>query len=114
MRLETRQLGIELRREGRAYLEYAVFAALRQFLPQIGLVNICLRNTGKASATVTCVMAAHLLPSGRAVVVCRANHPYAAIERAAAALQREIQSGARTWGETCSAAAPFQDEMPER
>ena len=114
MRLEIRELGIELQREGRAYLEYAVFAALRQFLPQIGLVNICLRHTGKASAAVTCVMAAHLLPSGRAVVVCRANHPYAAIERAAAALQREIQCGARTWGDACSTAAPFQDEMLER
>jgi ribosome-associated translation inhibitor RaiA len=91
MRVATQGLGIELKREGHAYLEYAVFAALREFLPQIGLVNVCLRRSGREDAAVTCVMAANLLPSGRAVVILRAGHPYAAIDRAAAELRRRIE-----------------------
>mgnify|MGYP003587891886 CR=1 FL=1 len=91
MRIETQSLGIELKREGRAYLEYVVFAALREFLPRIGLVNVCLRASGREDAAVTCVMAADLLPSGRAVVAHRAGHPYAAIDGAAAELRRRIE-----------------------
>lgn len=89
MRIETQGLGIELKREGHAYLEYAVFAALREFLPRIGLVNVCLRASGREAA-VTCVITADLVPSGRAVVANRAGHPYAAIDRAAAQLRRRI------------------------
>lgn len=91
MRIETQGLGIELKREGQAYLEYAVFAALREFLPRIGLVSVSLRASGPGARAVTCVMAADLVPRGRAVVVHRARHPYAAIERAAAELGRRIE-----------------------
>ena len=91
MQIETQGLGIELKREGHAYLQYAVFAALREFLPRIGLVNVCLRGSGGEAAAVTCTMAANLLPSGRAVVALRASHPYAAIDRAAAELRRRIE-----------------------
>ena len=69
-----------------------MFAALREFLPRIGRVNVCLRGSGGEAATVTCTMAAHLLPSGRAVVALRAGHPYAAIDRAAAELRRRIEA----------------------
>ncbi len=89
MRIETRELGIDLKREGHQYLEYAVFGALRQFVPQVDLVTVCLRRHGPEAA-VTCVMAAQLLPSGRAVAVLRARHPYAAIDRAAAELRDRI------------------------
>ena len=91
MHIETQGLGIDLKREGHAYLEYAVFAALRELLPRIGLVNVCLRASGREASAVTCVMAADLLPSGRAVVALRAGHPYAAIDRAAAELRRRIE-----------------------
>jgi len=90
MRIETRELGIELTRGGHAYLEYAVFGALRQFVPQVDLVNVCLRRNGLGDG-ITCVMAADLLPSGRAVAVLRAKHPYAAIDRAAARLRDRIE-----------------------
>jgi hypothetical protein len=91
MRIETLELGIELKREGRAYVEYVVFGALRQFVSQVGLVNVCLRRSGWDPSAVTCVMAADLLPSGRAVVALRAGHPYEAIDRAAAQLSRRIE-----------------------
>lgn len=91
MRIETQGLGIELKREGHPYLEYAVFAALREFLPRIGIVNVCLRASGREDDAVTCVMAVDLVPSGRAVVAHRAGHPYAAIDRAAADLRRRIE-----------------------
>ncbi len=91
MRIVTQGLGIELKREGRAYLEYAVFAALREFLPRIGIVNVCLRASGRDDHAVTCVMAVDLVPSGRAVVAHQAGHLYAAIDRAAAELRREIE-----------------------
>ncbi len=91
MRIVTQGLGVELKREGHAYLEYAVFAALREFLPRIGRVYVCLRATGREDAAVTCVMAADLVPSGRAVVAHRAGHPYAAIDRAAEELRRRIE-----------------------
>lgn len=90
MRIETRELGIELKREGHAYLEYAVFGALRQFVPRVDRVSVCLRRSGP-DAVVTCVMVADLLPSGRAVAMLRAGHPYAAIDRAAAELRQRIE-----------------------
>lgn len=91
MRIETQGLGIDVKREGHAYLEYAVFTALHEFLPRIGLVNVCLRASGRDGAAVTCVMAADLVPSGRAVVAHRAGRLYAAIDRAAADLRRRIE-----------------------
>ncbi len=90
MRIETRELGVALSREGRAYVEYAVFGALREFAPQVDLVNVCLRRKPRGRA-VTCVMAAHLLPAGRAVVVLRASHPYAVVDRAAAELRSRVE-----------------------
>ncbi len=89
MRIKTRELGIDLKREGRQYLEYAVFGALRQFVPSVDMVSVCLRRNGPEAA-VTCVMVAELLPSGRAVAALRARHPYAAIDRAAAELRNRI------------------------
>jgi ribosome-associated translation inhibitor RaiA len=96
MRIETQGLGIELKREGHAYVEYAVFAAVREYLPRIGLVNVCLRASDRKEAAVTCVMAADLMPSGRAVAAHRAGHPYAAIDRAAAELRRRIEQELRS------------------
>ena len=96
MRIETQGLGIELKREGHAYLEYAVFAALREFLPRIGIVNVCLRASGREDDSVTGVMAVNLLPSGRAVAAHRAGHPYAAIDRAAEDLRRHIKQALET------------------
>ncbi len=93
MRIETSELGVDLKREGRAYLEYAVFGGLRQFVPRVGLVNVCLRRAGSRPNSVSCVMAAHLLPAGRVVVALRARHPYAAIDRAVAELRRQMQRG---------------------
>jgi hypothetical protein len=89
MRIETRELGVELKREGHAYLEYAVFGALRQFVPRVDRVRVCLRRSAPEAA-VTCVMVADLLPSGRAVAILRAGHPYAAIDRATAELRERI------------------------
>ncbi len=90
MRIETRELGVDLTREGHAYLEYAVFGALRQFVPRVDRVRVCLRRSGPEAA-VTCVMVAELLPSGRAVAILRAGHPYAAIDRAAAELRERLE-----------------------
>ncbi len=90
MRIETTELGIDLRREGHAYLEYAVFGALRQFVRRVDRVSVCLRRSGP-DAALTCVMVAELLPSGRAVAMLRAPHPYAAIDRAAAELRERIE-----------------------
>ncbi len=89
MHIETRELGVELTREGHAYLEYAVFGALRQFVPRVDRVRVCLRRSAPEAA-VTCVMVAELRPSGRAVAMLRADHPYAAIDRAAADLRERI------------------------
>jgi hypothetical protein len=90
MHIDLRKLGIELTREGHAYVEYAVFDALRQFAPRIDRVNVCLRRSGP-DALVTCVMVAELRPSGRAVAILRAGHPYAAIDRTAAELRDRIE-----------------------
>ncbi|MGE5360685.1 MAG: hypothetical protein ACM3NQ_16840 [Bacteroidales bacterium] len=90
MRIETRELGVDLKREGHAYLEYAVFGALRQFVPRLHRVRVCLRRSGPEAA-ITCVMVAELVPSGRAVAVLRADHPYAAIDGAAAELRDRIE-----------------------
>jgi|WetSurMetagenome_2_1015567.scaffolds.fasta_scaffold173855_2 hypothetical protein len=95
MRIESKECGIDLRREGRAYLEYAVFTALRDFLPRVDLVDVFLRGGGREAPSVTCVMAASLVPSGRAVASHRAAHPYAAIDRAAAELRRRVAEEGR-------------------
>lgn len=91
MRLHAEELGIELGREDRAYLEYAMFAALRQYLPQVACLYVCLRRSGVRRDTVTCVAAAELIPSGRAVAVRRTRHPRAAIDRVARDLRTRVR-----------------------
>lgn len=67
MRIVTQGLGIELKREGHAYLEYAVFAALREFLPRIGRVNVCLRATGREDTAVQAAIDGALEATAQAV-----------------------------------------------
>ena len=91
MRIQTEVLGVALGRDERVYLEYAMFAALRQFLPRIGHVFVCLRRSHTGfGGQVSCVATAALLPAGRAVAACRMPVPRAAIDSAARELGRRV------------------------
>lgn len=97
MRIETNEFGIDVGPEALAWLRAALFDALREHVPHIDLVNVTLRRRTKVSPTgVTCVMAAHLLPSGRAVVLVRAGAAREAIDHAIPALRAEVEGSRRS------------------
>ncbi len=90
MRIHTNELGVDLGAAGRARLEAALARVLHEAASRVHLVNVSLRRSETREATISCIIAVHLMPSGRIVVALRAEAPGRAIDCALAELRREL------------------------
>ena len=90
MQIDIHAIGIDLDERARAYIEYRMFSAARQFEINGAEVSVLLEEDIRARARFRC-LATVMLPDGRVRVSGAADRLHAAVDRAADRLSQSVE-----------------------